>query len=139
MATPPASGSSVRPADPPPADPRSQRFPRAVRLVRREDFDRVLRDGLRQADERLVVWAAPNDLPHARLGLIVGRRFGGAERRNAARRRLREAFRRSPNVRALPYDFVCAPAAGRDLSAREAVESLERAVERLVRRFARRG
>ena len=72
---------------------RPQGFPRALRIRRGSDFDRVFRAGGRAADALLAVHALPNGGPHPRLGLAVGRGIGGAVVRNRVKRLLREAFR----------------------------------------------
>jgi ribonuclease P protein component len=41
----------------------------------------------------LLLYAAPNDLPHTRVGITVSRRVGKAVVRNRVRRRIREAAR----------------------------------------------
>ena len=41
----------------------------------------------------LLVWAAPNDVGHSRLGLAISRRAGKATVRNRIRRLIRESFR----------------------------------------------
>lgn len=64
------------------------------RLMHARQFQALYRRGVRHAAGPLVVFAAPNDLSHPRLGLSVGRRVGGAVRRNRVKRLLREAFRR---------------------------------------------
>jgi len=71
------------------------RFGRSSRLRRRRDFDRVF--GLRcsVADERIVVYAAPNGLNATRLGMSVSRKIGNAVKRNRIKRLIREAFRRA--------------------------------------------
>jgi ribonuclease P protein component len=53
----------------------------------------VYREGTRRATTLLVIHILPNDLNDVRVGLTVGRRFGGAAARNRLRRRLREAVR----------------------------------------------
>jgi len=79
------------------------------RLLRRTAFDRVLKARCRAADRWLVVYAAPNTVDHPRLGVIVGRRHGGAVARNRLKRRLREAFRLSRPDLPGECDLVCIP------------------------------
>lgn len=54
----------------------------------------------------MVVFVAPNGLGHARLGLSVGRRVGGAVRRHRVKRLLREAFRLEMAQLPAGYDLV---------------------------------
>ncbi len=68
-------------------------FPVKLRLVRTRHFDRVFAARVRAAVGPLVVWAAPNDLQHCRLGLAISRRAGTAVTRNRIRRLIRESFR----------------------------------------------
>ena len=56
------------------------------------EFDRVYRQGVAYRGELLSVHVFPNDLETARLGLSVSKKVGNAVKRNAVRRRLREAF-----------------------------------------------
>lgn len=70
------------------------RFTRAMRIVRGQDFQRVYREGSRAKGALMTVAVAPNQLPHPRLGLSIGRRvWKSAVRRNRVRRLFREAFR----------------------------------------------
>ena len=64
-----------------------------MRLTRARQFDAVFAAGVRAAAGPLVVWAAPNDVGHPRLGLAISRRAGNAVRRNRIRRLVRESFR----------------------------------------------
>ena len=78
-------------------------FPRAARLLKHSDFDRVYKQGRRHFSAHLTVFylrqaegASPEDgLPEkgSRVGLTVGRALGGAVERNRIKRRLREAVR----------------------------------------------
>jgi ribonuclease P protein component len=56
------------------------------------EFDRVYRQGVAYRGNLFSVHAFPNDLDTARLGLSVSKKVGNAVKRNAVRRRLREAF-----------------------------------------------
>jgi ribonuclease P protein component len=68
-------------------------FRRRHRLSRARDFQATYKQGLRKQRGPLLVFARPNGLGHARLGLSVSRRVGNAVTRNAIKRRVREAFR----------------------------------------------
>jgi ribonuclease P protein component len=63
------------------------------RLTHAREFDAVYAGKVRKVRGPLMVFALPN--PHAwpRLGLSVSTRVGGAVRRNAWKRLIREAFR----------------------------------------------
>jgi RNase P protein component len=70
---------------------------RAHRLRARADFERVR--GLRRswAHPLFMLYTAPNELGHPRLGVSVSRRIGTAVVRNRVRRRISEAARLSMN------------------------------------------
>lgn len=89
--------------------PPGQTFPRALRLRRPAEFDRVFQRRKSVADARLVVYAAANALPHPRVGLVVGRRVGNAVRRNRWKRLLREAFRLERPQLPAGYDYILIP------------------------------
>lgn len=93
----------------------SLRFPRTARIARPADYQRAMKSGVRVADGVLVIWAAANGLPHARLGLVVGRRHGNAPRRNRIKRLIREAFRLLRPDLPAGIDLVCGPAQGEQL------------------------
>jgi ribonuclease P protein component len=71
-------------------------FDRKKRLVRKSDFDRAFREGVRARGAILVVVARPNGLEHTRLGLSIGKSiWKSAVKRNRVRRIFRESFRLS--------------------------------------------
>lgn len=58
------------------------------------DFEAVLRSGNRLASRNFVLRALPNEVGHARLGIIAGRKVAvRAVDRNRAKRLIRDAFR----------------------------------------------
>ncbi|MFI5268753.1 MAG: ribonuclease P protein component [Chloroflexota bacterium] len=66
---------------------------RQNRLTRKSDFDRVFAAGGAVHDRVLSLRAAPGGEKSIRVGIICGKRVGGAVVRNRARRRLRAAVR----------------------------------------------
>jgi ribonuclease P protein component len=110
------------------------RFPKASRLLRTRDFERVFEARQSRGDRLLIVYGRPNDLGTTRLGLVVSRKCGGAVRRNRWKRLLREAFRRRRQDLPLAYDLVviARPPAEPDLG------SLENSLLRLAHQVARR-
>ena len=76
----------------------SRGFPRAGRLLKHSDFERVYKQGLRHFSAHMTVFflrRAEGALPgeSSRVGFTVGRVLGGAVERNRMKRRLREAVR----------------------------------------------
>ena len=78
-------------------------FPRAARLLKHSDFERVYKQGRRHFSAHMTVFylrqaegASPQDASaqkSSRVGFTVGRVLGGAVQRNRIKRRLREAVR----------------------------------------------
>ncbi|HSA12183.1 MAG TPA: ribonuclease P protein component [Candidatus Paceibacterota bacterium] len=87
--------------------PQRLRFDRAARLKHGRDFAR-----LRQAGERLATgclianWQRLPADSASRLGVITGRKIGGAVVRSRARRLLREAYRLHQHDLTAPVDLV---------------------------------
>lgn len=84
-----------------------QRFRKHERLRSRSDFARVFARKCSVGNGALVVYVAANGLTWSRLGLAVGKRVGGAVRRNYVRRRIREAFRQKRADLPKGYDIIC--------------------------------
>jgi len=70
-------------------------FPRQVRLLSSNDFQKVFKQtSCRSVDQRLTVLARPNELDYARLGLAISKRIiKHAVGRNRVKRLVRESFR----------------------------------------------
>ena len=78
-------------------------FPRAARLLKHSDFERVYKQGRRHFSSHMTVFylqqaegdSSQGAVPEkgARVGVTVGRVLGGAVERNRIKRRLREAVR----------------------------------------------
>jgi ribonuclease P protein component len=83
----------------------SGRFPRPERLSGRQEFQAVFQHGTRiERPSIILLW---RDSPGARrVGFAVARQVPGAVRRNRARRRLREAYRRARTTVAVTGDLV---------------------------------
>ncbi len=112
-------------------------FPRARRVRRQTDFDRVYRCNTYAADETLVVQGCRNGMVISRLGLSVSRRVGNAVVRNRWKRRIREAFRLR-HARIPPgLDLVVRPRRGAKLSFDAIENSLPRLAQRIDRRLRR--
>lgn len=75
------------------AVPQGASFPRAARLLKHSDFERVYKQGRRHFSSHMTLFYLPQAEGGARVGFTVGRVLGGAVQRNRIRRRLREAVR----------------------------------------------
>jgi ribonuclease P protein component len=81
-------------------------YPKTLRLSGKLNFAATFDAGVRESRGPLTVFARPNALSHLRLGLSVSARVGAATRRNAIKRRLREAFRLLQHDLPRGYDLV---------------------------------
>lgn len=120
------------------------RYPAAVRLRRKREYERVFREGVRVRDRwlKMVVAAREDPTLPSRLGTAVSRKVGHAVRRNRTRRRLREAFRLERPALPPGLDLVCIPLPETERAPwealRESVRNLARlGAARLARRAAR--
>ncbi len=94
-------------------------FPRAARLLKHSDFERVYKQGRRHFSSHMTVFylrRAEGDSSQgavrekgARIGFTVGRVLGGAVERNRIKRRLREAVRLRRAVLKGAVDVVINP------------------------------
>ena len=92
-----------------PATRLGAKFPRAARLLKHADFDRVYRQGYRHFSSHMAVFYLRQAEGSARVGFTVGRVLGGAVERNRIRRRLREAVRRRRSGLKVAVDVVINP------------------------------
>jgi len=110
---------------------------RDARLVKQAEFDQVFADNQRARTDSLVVMARPNQLGHARLGMVVSKRLlPRAVDRNRVKRCVREVFRLQLDE--LPAcDFVvrltARPKPGEE--ARELGRTLQRAGQRALEKW----
>ncbi len=115
-----------------------RRFPKKMRLAKREDIMKALRGRCVVRDRKLTIYFATNGLGVSRLGLSVGRRCGPAVVRNLIKRRLREAFRLSGIGLTRPgYDLLCIPANDAVHAMCEYRDSLEELLPRGVAKLRR--
>ncbi|MGA9526711.1 MAG: ribonuclease P protein component [Terriglobales bacterium] len=97
-----------------PAPNAGMNFPRAGRLPKHSDFDRVYKQGRRHFSPHMTVFylARPEGASaqrSARVGFTVGRQLGGAVERNRIKRRLREAVRHRRGLLESAVDIVINP------------------------------
>lgn len=107
---------------------------RAHSLRRTSEFRRAFHEGKTAAGKYVVVHAVPNGLEIVRVGFPVGKKMGGAVKRNRIKRLLREAVRLSGAMPNQGYDFVIVPRrrmTSPDLRCTEVLADLDRVLEQL--------
>jgi ribonuclease P protein component len=98
--------------EPAPQNPK-KRFPKARRLLRHSDFEKVYKQGRRHFAAHMTVFylrreAEPGS-SNLRIGFTVGRVLGDAVQRNLMKRRLREAVRLTGFSPGISTDVVINP------------------------------
>ena len=107
-------------------------FRRAQRILKTDEFSSVFRLRRVRSNAWFQVYVAPNQLGHARLGLVVSKKTAKrANRRNYMKRVIRDTVRQHPD-RVAGVDFVVRVRAPFDRAGRpEAVEALRALFARL--------
>ena len=85
-----------------PAPGSGERLLPQERLRRRADYLRSYRTGRRRHGALAIVYFAPNQLGHPRLGITASRKVGPAVVRQRLKRRIREIYRRWEDRGTLP-------------------------------------
>jgi len=108
-------------------------------LRRPADFRRVYDFRRSVADGWLIVYGAPNRLPHLRLGLSVSRKYGQATLRNRLRRLYREAFRLTRDQLPTGLDLILIPRKPEEPTLPTLLESLPKLIRQLARKLEKEG
>ncbi len=88
------------------------RFTWKERLHKRKEFQKIFDEGIVFNNEQIKVFALLNNSPVSRLGLVVGRKFGNAVKRNRFKRIFREAYRLNKNLLENGMDLIILPRPG---------------------------
>ena len=83
-----------------------QRLGRNRRLTRTSLFQQTYAQGRRAVGRSMVLWLREGEGASLRLGVVAGRKVGGAVQRARAKRLMREAYRRNRHRFSGPFDVV---------------------------------
>jgi len=81
------------------------------RIRRTQEFGFLYRNGIRFRGRYFTLVYRENELSFSRLGVVASRKVGGAVKRNKAKRRMRDLFRRNKTCLPFSVDMVAIAAA----------------------------
>ena len=111
-------------------------LPRARRLRRPQEFDRVFKHGVRAGDDRLLVIGCANQQEYSRSGFVVSKKNGNSVCRHHLKRLLRESFRLLQHDLPIGFDFVVIPRPLPPATIAEFQDSLRGCIRRLCKKAA---
>jgi ribonuclease P protein component len=120
-------------------DQRRYIFPKSHHLRSPMEFAAVYDAKVRESRGPLLIYAMPNNLSHARIGISTSRKVGTAPRRNKIRRMLRETFRLMQYDFPGAYDFVIVVRPHEPFALPEYQRLISEAVAKLDKVWQRRG
>ncbi len=106
-------------------------FPKEERLRKRRDIDRVFKEGKAFKGGIFNSYVLRNSLGHPRIGIVVGRKFGGAVQRNRIKRLLRESYRLNKDLVDGGLDIVFLPRLGREADLGLVEKEFKKLIERV--------
>ncbi len=115
--------------------PTDQRFRPREHIRRGADFQRAFNRRRSASNDWLIVYGCENGLTHSRLGLSVGRKWGGAVVRNRLRRLYREVFRLTKSELPTGLDLVLVPRTAKLPPLATMREAFPRLVRNVVRKL----
>lgn len=117
----------------------NQRFPKAKRLRRRQEFLRLKASGLRVHTRHFVIILGRGTRGETRLGVTVTKRVANAVGRNRVKRVVRELFRKNPELFPKRSELVfIAKAGATNLTYDQALAEVARASGAMRRRLSSR-
>lgn len=84
-------------------------WPKALRLRKNEDFNRVYRKGSASFNRDFQIVGCKNALSCSRYGISLSKKFGKAHERNRMKRQVKEIIRQNKTAFPKGYDFVILP------------------------------
>ncbi|MFH1097845.1 MAG: ribonuclease P protein component [Candidatus Desantisbacteria bacterium] len=81
-------------------------LPKTQRLLQAAEFNAVYSRGMAYHHRFLVLFSLPKESADRRVGIVAGKKTGGAVKRNRAKRLLREAYRLNKNKLIQGLDMV---------------------------------
>ncbi len=81
-------------------------FTRKQRITKKSEFDCIYKNAIKITSGPFLIHRVRNESTFSRLGLSIPKRVGNAVKRNAIRRRCREAFRITQHELPNQYDIV---------------------------------
>jgi len=113
-------------------------LPREERIRKRNDFERVFREGRRLTAGPIFARWVPNELGFTRMGVAVRTTLGNAPRRNRIKRLLREAYRLNKHQVPPGVDIIFLPSHGWENPTLAELEDAMREIARALRRRLRK-
>jgi len=110
-----------------------QRAGRKYRLKGRKDIARLFEQGRRASDGLVTLYAVENPCRHARTGVGVSVRHGGAVVRNRLKRLCREALRLTRSELPPGWDYMVVPRVDGQFT----VQAIQASVRSLARRVTK--
>jgi len=99
------------------------------RLTKQKDYRIVYAAKRTYSDGRLRIYVRRNGLDYSRIGYSIGKRMGGAVKRNRLKRLVREAYRKNKSQLPKGFDFVVIPRSDGEYSLDEISASLKKLLE----------